>query len=143
MGVEVLQETERFNLHHIGWAVESIERAVLEFQMMGYRLIKMCDDESRNVRLALLGLEEGNCGDYLIELVEPLQSGSPVDSVVRRGGGVYHVCFEVDDIQKSVEMLVSRGYILVESPREAELFEGRKVAFLWKNGIGLVELLEK
>jgi methylmalonyl-CoA epimerase len=84
-------------------------------------------------------------GDSRIELLEPLSDDSIVGRfIARRGEGLHHICYEVDDLQSKLEELSSRGVRLLEGyPRRGA--EGKLVAFLHPasaNGV-LVELVEK
>jgi len=92
------------------------------------------DDPEQDAKLVLLTLADGTH----IELV----AGRSVESFVKRNIGLYHLCFEVTDIQAEIERLVHEGAKLIVPPRPAVLFGGRPVAFLYV-GYGLIELLQK
>ncbi len=77
-----------------------------------------------------------------IELVSPTNSNSPLNAALQKGGGLHHVCYEVDDIRHAFDSLHSSGMIPVSAPTPATLFEGLKVAFLYSKMGGLVELVE-
>lgn len=72
-----------------------------------------------------------------IELVE----GRPVANILKRGPGSYHVCYEVDNLDGTVQRLQGSGCRPVTAPVEAILFGGRRVAFML-GPTGLIELLE-
>lgn len=76
-------------------------------------------------------------GGLRIELV----SGEAVAGLVRKGMSWYHNCYEVDDINAAIAELGERRCIVAREPREAVLFGGRRVAFLY-SPLGLIELLE-
>ncbi len=66
---------------------------------------------------------------------------SPVEAVRQRGGGYYHLCFLVDDIEASVARLVRSGFV----PQEffvSEAFGGRRCCFLFNPFGHIVELAE-
>ena len=54
----------------------------------------------------------------------------------------YHICYEVRDIEKTIEILKKRKYILTDNLKPAIAFGNRRVAFLLSREAGLIELLE-
>ena len=67
-----------------------------------------------------------------------------MNKIVKKSGSCfYHVCFEVDNIDESVNDLRNSGYLLRHKPVKAKAFGGRKIAWMYHRDIGLVELLEK
>jgi methylmalonyl-CoA/ethylmalonyl-CoA epimerase len=73
--------------------------------------------------------------DIFFELV----SGEVVKNFNEKNTTYYHICYEVDDIYKTIEEMDG---ILVSPPKKAVLFNNRKVCFMMTN-IGLIEFLEK
>jgi methylmalonyl-CoA/ethylmalonyl-CoA epimerase len=78
----------------------------------------------------------------LVELVEPDSSSSPIDGILARGGGAYHVAFAVPDLDRAVAAAVAAGSMLVAPPMPAVAFGDRRVAFLFVPGQLLVEFVE-
>ena len=82
-------------------------------------------------------------GDSEVELVKPTSDDSGVAKfLAERGGGMHHLCFEVDDITGMLEQLKEKGVRLInEIPME---LPGRKMAFVHPKSTGgvLVELYE-
>ena len=83
-------------------------------------------------------------GESLVELLEPAVPESPVARfVARRGPGIHHVCFAVDDLDDTLARCRAAGMKLVdEIPRIGA--EGKRIAFLHPSSTGgvLVELSE-
>jgi methylmalonyl-CoA/ethylmalonyl-CoA epimerase len=83
-------------------------------------------------------------GESLVELLEADVSDSPIGRfVARRGPGIHHVCFAVDDLDAALERCRAAGIQLVdEAPRIGA--EGKRIAFLHPSATGgvLVELTE-
>lgn len=128
-------------IDHLGIAVRSIGdslaffRDVLELELRGTETV-----EDQGVRVALLPV-----GDSRIELLEPFSENTVVGRfIAKRGEGLHHICYEVDDLGSKLEELKSRGIRLLDGyPRRGA--EGKLVAFLHPssaNGV-LVELVEK
>lgn len=127
--------------HHLGIVVESIHLSAAQYQQFfGLEPISgVVTDAVQGVNVQFLAAEGGATS---IELIEPLPGESPVRGALRKGGGLNHVCFEVTDIEKSVRQADSEGVICVCPPVPAAAFEGRRIAFLFYRGIGLVEFVE-
>ncbi len=83
-------------------------------------------------------------GDSLVELLQPSESGSPIAKfLAKRGPGIHHICFAVDDIDMMLERCRAAGIALIdERPRLGA--EGKRIAFLHPKATGgvLVELSE-
>ena len=94
---------------------------------------------SQKVRTAFLP-----AGDVRIELLEPTAEDSPISKfLARRGPGIHHLCFAVDDLDASLARLAQRGYRLL-NPSPVPGAGGRRVAFLHPESGGgvLIELAE-
>jgi len=82
-------------------------------------------------------------GESHLELVQPLTDDSGVARFLgERGGGMHHICFEVEDIGAALIELKEKGIRLInEVP---QVMEGRKMAFIHPKATGgvLVELYE-
>lgn len=130
-------------LHHIGFVVRSIPEALPGFR----RLLGVSDtdteivhDEIQRVRVAFLH----PAGSHpVIELVEPAGQRSPVEALARNGGGIHHLCYEVDDLDAQIAGMRQAGGIRVRSPQPAVAFQGRRIAWMLTVDRLLVELLER
>jgi methylmalonyl-CoA/ethylmalonyl-CoA epimerase len=83
-------------------------------------------------------------GESLVELLEAEQPTSPIGRfVAKRGPGIHHVCFAVDDLDGTLDRCRAVGIRLIdEAPRIGA--EGKRIAFLHPGATGgvLVELTE-
>lgn len=83
-------------------------------------------------------------GDSLIELLEPRDAGSPIAKFIdKRGPGIHHICFTVDDLDATLARCRQAGITLIdETPRRGA--EGTRIAFLHPKSTGgvLIELSE-
>jgi methylmalonyl-CoA/ethylmalonyl-CoA epimerase len=83
-------------------------------------------------------------GESEIELLEPVDAESGVARyLAKRGPGMHHICFEVDDIQATLDQLKAANVPLInEEPTMGS--GGKKLAFIHPKGTGgvLVELYE-
>jgi methylmalonyl-CoA epimerase len=128
-------------IDHLGIAVRSISDS-LDFyrQTLGMEVTAAEAVQDQGVRIALLPV-----GESRIELLEPFSEDTPVGRfIARRGEGLHHICYEVEDLASKMEDLKSRGVRVLDGyPRRGA--EGKLVAFLHPasaNGV-LVELVEK
>ena len=131
-----------FKIHHFGLAVRDIEAATLALLPMGATLSTEFPDtvdEGLGVSLRFLVTA---AGAPLLELVAGLSSKSPVSAILSKGGpSLYHICYEVLDLENAAAMLRDKGYIAVSRPMPAKAFAGRLIQFLHHPESGLIELL--
>ena len=126
--------------HHIGIAVESIERTAALFMESGYKMTDIVFDPKQNVNISFLEKPE----TPLLELVEPVDENSPVRNILNKVGvSAYHFCYEVENLEDSIAQLRKKRFMLLVKPVEATAFSGRKICFLYHKDTGLIELLEK
>jgi catechol 2,3-dioxygenase-like lactoylglutathione lyase family enzyme len=79
----------------------------------------------------------------LLELLEPHGEKSPVKRHLLGGGGIYHVCFEVDDLDQTLHRLQEAGNaIVVGEPAPAPAINNRRVAFVVTTTGDLFEFVE-
>jgi len=126
-------------LDHIGIAVKSLDAAKI-YEALGLSIDHIETVATQSVRTAFL-----SAGDADIELLEPSGPESTVAKFIeKRGEGIHHICFRVDDIETHLGRLKAQGYRLInEAPVPGA--HGCRVAFLHPaagNGV-LIELSEK
>lgn len=115
-----------FRLHHIAIAVTDIDAALPAYTRgLGLTAVHIEDVPVQGARVALLPL-----GEVSLELVAPLVPHGPLaQAIERRGEGVHHLCFEVEDLAAELAGLKSRGVRLIdETPRAGA--DGALVAFV-------------
>ena len=128
-------------IDHLGIAVRSIAdslgfyRDTLGLELKGTERVA-----DQGVTVAILPV-----GESQIELLEPVSEDSAVARfIAKRGEGLHHICYEVDDLAAKLAELGARGVRVLDGyPRRGA--EGKLVAFLHPasaNGV-LVELVEK
>jgi methylmalonyl-CoA epimerase len=128
-------------IDHLGIAVRSIESSLRFYrEALGLEVNATETVEVQGVEVAMLPV-----GESRIELLEPVSDDSPVGRfIARRGEGLHHICYEVEDLAAKLEHLRSCGVRVLDGyPRRGA--EGKLVAFLHPasaNGV-LVELVEK
>lgn len=127
-------------LAHIGVAVRALEPAIERWRGLGFTLEETETLEMIGLRLAFL-----RAGDAVIELLEPMSPDATVAKFLeRRGEGIHHLSFFVDDMEGALAQAEAAGLSLIDrAPREGS--HGTEVAFLHPNTLGgvLVELCRK
>jgi methylmalonyl-CoA/ethylmalonyl-CoA epimerase len=129
-----------YTIDHLGIAVDSIEEALAVYRALGISETRREDVESQGVRTAFLPV-----GESSIELLEPLTPDSPVGRFLgKRGPGIHHVCFGVEDIEAALTELAAKGFRLIHR-QPVDGASGKRVAFLHPEAGGgvLIELAEK
>ena len=125
-------------LAHIGIAVRSLDE-ILPFyrDILGLPEVPLDDADGASI----VGLA---AGDPLVELLEADSADSPIGRfVAKRGPGIHHLCFSVDDLDATLERCRAAGIRLIdESPRIGA--EQKRIAFLHPSSTAgvLVELTE-
>lgn len=105
-------------IHHVGVVVPDLD-AGLKFwrDTLGLRLTKSATIEEQGVRAALLKV-----GESEIELLEPINpDGGVAKFLARRGGGLHHVCFETDDVERELDGAKAKGIQLIDQKPRAGL----------------------
>jgi methylmalonyl-CoA/ethylmalonyl-CoA epimerase len=123
--------------HHIGIATTNINETLNYIKKVYHNIDNITDiiyDELQDANLCMVTLDDG----INIELV----AGNQVNGYLKKRIYLYHTCWEVDDIDYTVKLHQESGALLISEPKEAILFNNRRIAFVYSD-IGLVEFLEK
>lgn len=126
-------------INHIGVAVSDIDGSLAFWRdALGMQVDHIEDVPSQKATVVFLPV-----GESEVELVNPTSDDTGVAKfLAERGGGVHHLCFEVEDITGALAELKEKGIRLInETPLE---LPGRKMAFVHPKSTGgvLVELYE-
>lgn len=128
--------------HHIGYAVRNIGEYLETFVqplLAPVSVTEPVSDPIQRVTVCFVELP----GGVLLELVEPLGADSPVNSVIgSQRGGLYHTCYEVDDLEQAIARFRARKCMPLGAPVPAAAFDGRRIVFLLTPQRDLIELVE-
>lgn len=129
-------------LHHIGVASTNARQDAEHWnQLLGYRTLGvLTHDPIQRVNVLFLA-RDGD--DTLIELVEPAADDAPVRKFLSGGSKVYHVCYEVADLDETLNHARQQGALVVQNPVPAAAFDGRLIAWCFTKTGQLVEYLEQ
>ncbi len=128
-------------IEHIGIAVKSLETSNSLFsKLLGVPSYKTEIVESEGVKTSFFKV-----GTNKIELLEATNAESPIAKFInKKGEGVHHIAFDVDDLEKEVKRLTAEGFVVLnEKPKKGA--DNKRVVFLHPkstNGV-LIELCEE
>jgi methylmalonyl-CoA/ethylmalonyl-CoA epimerase len=127
-------------IDHIGVAVEDID-AALELYEKAFEMSVAHREtvESQGVEAVLLDVGDGH-----VELLRPLGPDTPVGKfLAKRGAGLHHVAYAVEDIDAALEKLAAAGLELIDREARAGI-GGSRVAFVEPRSTGrvLTEIVE-
>lgn len=127
-------------IDHIGIAVPDLE-SVIQTYLQAFGMVPEFREEVPDQKVKVAGFK---VGDSTVEYLEPMVPDSPIARYLeKKGTGIHHMAFRVENLQKSLAELKKKGFRLIdESPRDGA--EGKKIAFIHPkstNGI-LIELCQ-
>ena len=127
-------------INHIAIVVEDIEAALAVYRdLIDLPLDHVSEEAAEQVKVAFLPTANG-----AIELIEPTSSDSGVSKfLAKQGEGLHHICFEVADMDATVDQMKARGLEVLGTPRLNE--RGEKYIFIHPrsaHGV-LLELYER
>ena len=128
-------------VHHVAYLTTNLDRKADEFcRLLGAtRLAEPIVDPGQGVRAVFLDL-----GGTRLELVEPYGDDSPVAARLQKSPGLYHLCFEVDNLDETLRRLeAAEDATVIKPPQPAPAIENRRVAFVVTSGNDLVEFVER
>ncbi len=125
-------------IDHIGIAVRSLHESLRVYgEAMGLKVERIEEVPEQRTCVAMLPV-----GESRVELLEAMGEDSPVAKFLcKRGEGMHHLCFRVEDIRQEISRLRAAGVRMIdETPRRGA--GGCLVAFVHPSGTGgvLVEL---
>ena len=114
-------------IDHIGYAVRTLAEAARKFELLGYHpCSNPVEDPERKVKIQFYV----NASGVKVELITPLQDGSPVDAWLQKNGSApYHICYQSDELEADVSRLKDNGFMVLHPASPAPAMEGRRVVF--------------
>lgn len=121
-------------IDHIGVAVNDLAEAITLYRdTLGMPLVHQETVEEQGVEAVLLDVGDGH-----VELLSPLGEDTPVGKfLAKKGPGLHHVAYAVDDIETTLEKLAEQGVTLIDkTPRTG--IRNSRVAFVHPKSTGAV-----
>lgn len=130
-------------LHHIAVVVKDIPASIENYRrLLGMEVLASPGiDPIQKVNAVFLDLGWGE--GMTLELLQPTDPESPIMNALERGGGLHHLCFEVEDIDDEIRKVKEKGGRVVCEPVPACGFDNRRIAFIFPVDNILVELVER
>ncbi|WP_296311386.1 methylmalonyl-CoA epimerase [Winogradskyella sp. UBA3174] len=128
-------------IEHIGIAVKDIDSSNDLFEsLFGKANYKTEDVESEGVKTSFF-----KCGPNKVELLQATNENSPIAKFIeKKGEGIHHIAFAVDDIEKEIKRLTKEGFEMIHKvPKKGA--DNKLIAFLHPkstNGV-LIELCQE
>lgn len=118
-------------IHHLGVAVDDLDSALETYErLFGAEVEHEATIDEQGVRAASLRI-----GDGRVELLEALAQDTPVGRfLAKRGPGMHHVAYEVNDLRATLAELTREGAELIDREPRAGLF-GLEVAFVHPDSV--------
>jgi methylmalonyl-CoA epimerase len=128
-------------IHHVGIAVSDLDASIETYQrLFGARIEHRETLIEQGVEVVSLRV-----GDDRVELLASLGADTPVGKfLVRRGPGMHHIAFWVDDVESEIDRMRAEGTELIDSSPRRGAF-GLEVAFVHPHATGgvLAELVAR
>lgn len=130
----------RAKLNHVNIATaDGVAMADLYRNLLGLPVVCETVVEEQGVRVLKL-----DAGGTMIEITEPTGDDTPVGRfLAKRGPGLHHLAFEVDDIEKKIAEMLEAGVTMIDETARIGA-SGHRIAFIHPKSFGgvLVELVE-
>lgn len=113
-------------IEHLGIAVKNIEESSKIYEtLLNSKCYKIEEVESEGVKTAFYQI-----GESKIELLEATKTDSPIAKFIeKKGQGIHHIAFDVEDINAEIKRLESEGFQLINSqPKNGA--DDKVIAFL-------------
>lgn len=122
---------EARGIHHVGVAVDDLDEAVRTYErLFGGRVEHRVRVEDQGVEAASIRV-----GESRIELLAALTGDTPVGKfLAKRGPGMHHVAYEVDDVRSALRDLEESGAELIDAEPRQGMF-GLEVAFVHPDSV--------
>lgn len=132
-------------IDHVGIACHDLEERIAFYETtFGLVVVSREVNEAQGVKEAMLHVADGASGASYVQLLQPLGPDTPVGKfLAKRGEGVHHVGYGVDDVTAALDAIGAKGVrLLDERPRHGSM--GASIAFLHPKDVGgvLTELVQ-
>ena len=132
----------KFALSHIAIACPELEKIAAKLQTLSLEIESFHDVTSEKVKVGMVPVAVSN--EFRIELLEPTSDDSPIKKFLLKKpeGGIHHICFEVNEIEKWEVLLCQKGFEVL--PPGIRKGARGKVLFIHPKSLGgvLTELEE-
>jgi catechol 2,3-dioxygenase-like lactoylglutathione lyase family enzyme len=131
-------------INHLGFVSRDLEQAIAAFLTMGFT--KVHEEPKHHVPKNMY-VQRVQLGGLIVEIMAPADASKPsfVSETLAATSEAFtlqHVCYDVEDIHKTVNELMATGEYAVHEAITDGVFQKNKICFLRHKHIGLVEFFE-
>ncbi len=130
-------------LDHIGIVVRSLEKGIAHWEkLFGYQQQTTVITNKRQ-KVNVVFLEKK--GSLSIKLIEPSEPSSTIAKMASRGGGLHHLCFRTENLERTVAKMKNMPVRIIALPEPGEAFANHEIAFVYSQGVNieLIDTLER
>lgn len=132
-------------IDHVGIACDDLDEKISFYsEMFGIVPLSREINLDQGVEEAMLRVNDGSPAGSYVQLLRPTAPDTPVGRfLARRGEGIHHIAYGVDDVAAALRELEAKGVRLIDTtPRHGAL--GSSIGFLHPSGVGgvLTELVQ-
>jgi methylmalonyl-CoA/ethylmalonyl-CoA epimerase len=142
----------KLTLDHIGLVVDKLDNVVDLFEKLGFTdRTEPVPNPLQLVSASFAPVNRG--GDVYVEFLEPMDDNSPISNFIRkRGGGLHHLCFAVDDIDGAMAEVAEHGFRITVPVEDCKAYDENlkrqcsgtsKAAFFLLGKHMLIELIQR
>jgi methylmalonyl-CoA/ethylmalonyl-CoA epimerase len=117
-------------------AVRNIEKALEQLDILG-NVSEVYTDYIQKVKIAFVSSVPA------IEFMETLDEDSPVNGFLKKGISIYHICYSVNKLDDTINLMRKKGFLLISHPKPAVAFDNKRIAFLFSRDKVMIELVEE
>ena len=126
-------------IHHYGLATDNLERSMATLGSLGYQFGEITLDPVQKVRVVFASRPQ----EAMIELICDVDESGPTHRMISKvGNGLYHICYEVDNLEEIMGELREKGFLLMHAPVLATACDGKRIAWMYNRYVGVIEILE-
>jgi methylmalonyl-CoA/ethylmalonyl-CoA epimerase len=130
-------------LHHVGYVVADVEESLPQWvaSLAARWVSDVIHDPLQKVNVVFL--QPASEDPVQVELVAPIGEGSPVAPFLAKGGGLHHMCYQVDDLEAHIADMKGRRAVVIRPPKPAAAFGGRRIAWMVTRERLVLEYVER
>lgn len=139
-----MSKIQKMKIHHIGIVVNNINKSLKHYEStnLGIRIGSIISDPIQEVNVQFLLMDTNKPKKLYIELIEPKDESSHINSFLKKGGGLNHICYEVKNHERAMKSLYKDGARLISDPKPAVAFNGLNICFFMNRDMTIIELIE-
>ena len=100
-------------IHHYGLATDNLERSMATLRSLGYQFGEITLDPVQKVQVVFASRPQ----EAMIEIICDIDANGPTKNIVSKtGNGLYHICYEVDNIEETTMELRGKQFLLMHAP---------------------------